>query len=271
MDPLSHPANRELLHQFCSLHGIPTEGDRRRLLGQVASAFARVPYENLTKILSHAERGTAAAACRTPRQVLDDHRRWRAGGTCFSLTATLLYLVRSLGFEAEPILADRRYGANTHSALLVWIDQQPHLLDPGYLIVDPIPLAQDPNTLVLPTRFNELKLVPSARDCLALYTLQQNECRYRLTFKISPVDASQFRRVWEASFGWEMMRAPVLTLVSKNQQLYMHGDRLQRRSRTAVHREKVPEHLLSERMAREFGMDAHMIHKALQVLRRRGD
>ncbi|MGM0490662.1 MAG: arylamine N-acetyltransferase [Planctomycetota bacterium] len=271
MDPLSRPANRELLREFCSIYRIPREGDPRRLLGQVARAFSRVPYENLTKILSHAERGSTGAACRTPREVLGDHRRWQAGGTCFSLTATLLYLVRSLGFEAEPILADRRYGADTHSALIVWIDHRPHLLDPGYLIVDPIPLAEDPKTLVLPTRFNELKLVPSGRDCLALYTVQQNECRYRLTFKVSPVDASQFRRVWEASFDWEMMRAPVLTMVSGNQQLYMHGGRLQRRSQTGVHREKVPEPLLPERMAREFGIDAHVIHQALQVLRRRGD
>lgn len=271
MDPLSHPANRELLHQFCSIHRIPRERDPRRLLGHVARAFAGVPYENLTKILSNAENGSAGSACRTPRDVLRDHRRWHAGGTCFSLTATLLHLVRCLGFEAQPILADRRYGADTHSALLVRIEKQPHLLDPGYLIVDPIPLVEDPKTLVLPTRFNTLKLVPSGRDYLELYTVQQNECRYRLTFKTSPVDASQFRRVWEASFDWDMMRAPVLTMVSGNRQVYMHGGRLQWRSPTGVQREQVPEQLLPDRMAGEFGIDAEVIHKALRVLRRRGD
>ena len=42
--------------------------------------------------------------------------------------------------RAEPILADRRYGDDTHSALVVWHEGKPHLLDPGYLIVRPLPL-----------------------------------------------------------------------------------------------------------------------------------
>lgn len=271
MDPLRPPTNRELLNQFCSMYQIPNQGEPRRMLGQVSRAFARVPYENLTKILRDAESESPRRACRTPGDVVSEHVRWHAGGTCFSLTATLLYLVRSLGFEAEPILADRRYGADTHSALIVWIDSCPHLLDPGYLIVDPIPLVRRPEPLVLPTRFNELRLVPAGRDCLELYTVQQNERRYRLTFKTAPVDAAEFRRMWQASFGWEMMRSPVLAMVHGNQQIYMHGGRLQRRSRTNVQREKVPEHVWADRMASEFGVHPQVIRKALQVLRRGGD
>ncbi len=82
-----------------------------------------------------------------------------SGGTCFSLTATLLALVRSLGLRAEPILADRPYGERTHSGLIVWIDDRAHLVDPGYLLTEPIPLEAD-LLIEKPTSFNTVILTP---------------------------------------------------------------------------------------------------------------
>jgi len=121
---------------------------RRRLAGHalaqcresLCAASLREPDKN------HQEReaGNPRQARRLPREVLDDHRDFGTGGTCFSLTAALLHLIRALGYDAEPILADRRYGQNTHCALLLWIDGRPHLLDPGYLILDPVPLHRSP-------------------------------------------------------------------------------------------------------------------------------
>ena len=122
--------------------------------------------------------------------MLQDFRRWRSGGTCFSLTAALLHLVRSLGLPGEPILADRRYGVDTHCALLVWLDDRPHLLDPGYLIVEPVPLDATTNELVVPTRFNQLHLMPGEADRIELHTAEQGNRRYRLTYKTSPVRQS---------------------------------------------------------------------------------
>lgn len=90
-----------------------------------------------------------------------DHFAFGIGGSCFSLTAALLHLLRSLGWPAVPLLADRRYGQNTHCALVVWIEDRPHLVDPGYLIVDPIPLDLKRSTQVA-TAFNELILSPHA-------------------------------------------------------------------------------------------------------------
>jgi arylamine N-acetyltransferase len=98
-----------------------------------ARAFATLPYENLSKVIRFAEAGDAVAARELPAEIINRHLQWGTGGTCFSLTATLLHLIRSLGFEAEPILADRPYGSNTHCALRVMVEGQPHLLDPGYL------------------------------------------------------------------------------------------------------------------------------------------
>jgi arylamine N-acetyltransferase len=271
MDPLAPPRDRELLRRFCALCGLPTQGDARQQLSALARAFSLLPYENLTKIVKDAESGSPATARRGPDEVLRDFQHWRAGGTCFSLTATLLHLVRALGLQAEPILADRRYGDDTHCALVVWLDGSPHLLDPGYLIVDPLPLSACQQGLVVATRFNQLQLVPSGPDRLELHTTEQENRRYRLTFKTSPVDAGQFQRAWDASFDWDMMHYPLLTKVTEEGQLYMRGSHLQRRSTIDVQREEIPAALLAERIAGEFHIHPDVIHKALEILRRGGD
>ncbi len=268
MDPLAPPRNRELLERFRALCRLPVQGDPRQQLAALSRAFSRLPYENLTKIVKHAENEPPASARRAPDEVLRDFQRWRTGGTCFSLTATLLHLARSLGLPAEPMLADRRYGADTHCALLVWLDGLPHVLDPGYLIVDPVPVDIPDQGLVVATRFNQLQLVPQSSQRLELHTVQQGVSRYRLTFKTSPVDAAQFQRAWDASFEWDMMHYPVLTKVTENEQLYLQGARLQRRSSTDVQREEISEDDLAHRIATEFHIHPEVIYKALAILRR---
>ena len=201
----------------------------------------------------------------------EGHLMQGTGGTCFSLTATLLYLLRALGWEAEPILADRRYGADTHCALLVWIDRQPHLLDPGYLIVDPIPLSSSEEQII-ETAFNRLILTPQGDgEKLALHTAQQKNSTYRLTFKISPVDSREFLRVWDASFEWEMMRYPLLTRIVGERQLYLQGNRFQTRTHDHVERREISAEELIPEIARDFGIDPTVAGRALSILKGRGE
>src|SRR5262249_53625221 len=229
------------------------------------------PYENLTKIIKQHHTGTIAEARRAPGEVLADHLRLGTGGTCFSLTATLLHLVRALGWQAELILADRRYGPDTHCALVVWIGGQPHLLDPGYLIVRPIPLPTQ-GELRLPTEFNEVVL--TARDGGArvdLHTLQKGHKTYRLTFKAEPVAAAEFLRAWDASFDWDMMHYPVLTRVAGGRQIYLQENRLQVRGRETVGRTELDPTLLPQTIAREFGIEPSVAAQALDILLRTGE
>src|SRR5579862_4890429 len=121
--PLSPPErDSPHLRDFLCANNIDPSRAPIELLTDVASAFSRLPFENLTKIIKDAEAGRVEEARRTPGEVLEDHWTLGTGGTCFALTSTMLHLVRALGFQAEPILADRSYGADTHSAFLVWLD-----------------------------------------------------------------------------------------------------------------------------------------------------
>ncbi|HEV3145252.1 MAG TPA: arylamine N-acetyltransferase [Gemmataceae bacterium] len=271
-DPLAIPEpDSSVLPTFVRTFGLDLTGKPLDVLERVGQAFARLPYENLTKIIRQAETGSVTEARRSPSEVVANHLRLGVGGTCFSLTATLLYLVRALGFEAQPILADRPYGLNTHCALLVWLDGRPHLMDPGFLIARPTPLPVS-GDLKLQTEFNELILAPQAGgDKVDLITVQQGRWTPRITFKSTPADRVEFLKVWDASFDWDMMKYPLLTRVTGNRQLYLHGNRLQVRDRNQVQRDEIDPQLLAEHIAQAFGVALEVVQKALAILKRKGE
>jgi arylamine N-acetyltransferase len=259
-----------MLRAFWGMFRIEPTGDPQTDLRQMAAAFAQLPYENLTKIIKEHEVGRGEEARRTPAEVIADHRAHGAGGTCFSLTAALLHLVRAMGFRAEPILADRHYGQNTHSALLVWIDERPHLLDPGYLLTDPIRLESQPQTIA--TAFNQVVLTPQAGgEKLDLATRQNGGPTYRLTYRTAPADAGEFLRAWDASFDWDMMRFPLLTRTDGARQVYLRGGHFQTRDLHAVHRREIPPEELAAWIGRTFGVAPDIAARALAILRRKGE
>lgn len=263
------PPNSDVADLFLRHFRVARRASGGELLESVAQAFARIPYENLTKIIKHAGIGNAERARRSPLEVVREHVLHGTGGTCFSLTASLLHILRTLGWRAEPILGDRKYGSDTHCALLVWIDGEPHLVDPGYLIVKPLPLISK-GELKVENTFNELVLHPrEGGEKLDLYTVQQGNKTYRLTFKTPPADSGQFLKAWDASFDWDMMRYPLLTSIVGDRQLYLQGNRFQVRALDGVSRSEVPADELTMRVAREFGIEASIVARALEVLRRR--
>lgn len=270
MDPLAPPRQSQALGLFLSHFGVrPEAASPERLLGEVARGFSRIPYENLTKIVKHSVVGNAADSRRLPEEVLREHVGQGAGGTCFSLTACLLHVLRALGFEAEPILADRHYGADTHCALVVSVRGQPRILDPGFLVLDPVPLDRPAR---LRTAFNEVVLEPrQGGRLLDLYTVQRTRRTRRLTFKTAPVDPGEFARAWDASFAWDMMRYPLLTRVVQGSQLYLQDALFQIRTPERVERRDVDEGDLPRLVQARFGLRAELVSRALAVLRRQGE
>lgn len=281
--PLETPSrDSEVLGIFLGHFHLERREPSGPFLREIVRAFARIPYENLTKIIKYDACRDPRAARRFPSEVMRDHAAWGTGGTCFSLTATLLHLLRASGFEAEPILADRPYGENTHCALLVRGDEGYALLDPGYLILRPIPLetlfrpasspGSPPPETVVATGFNDLVLVPHpSGEKLDLETAQDGKRVHRITFKLRPADPGEFLAAWDASFEWDMMRAPVLTRVVDSRQLYLHETRLQVRERCGVRRTKLPLDALPSAVAETFGLAPGIARRAIEVLVRTGE
>ena len=239
---------------------------QRQTLADLSHAFSRIPYENITKIIRRAEAGSDEKARRTPDEVVNDHIHWGAGGTCFSLTSTLRTMVRDLGWEAEYLLADRRYGQDTHSALLIRVDGTPHLLDPGFLLTKPVPLTMD-GTKEIASGGERLLLTPDATGArISLSTVRSDRSVYRLTYKTAPVDDGEFEKAWNASFQWEMMRYPLLARVADSRRSYLRGLMLQVSDVDSVQLRKIPVDELVARITGEFGLHPAVVMRALSLL-----
>lgn len=272
-DPLACPTRNEPIVGALLEHlGVDQEEGGKRgelaLLEVVGAAFARLPYENLTKILKSERLVDPERALRGPREVIEDHIRLGTGGTCFSLTAALLFVMRALGFDAEPLLADRHYGDDTHCGLVVRVGNKRYLLDPGFLLMRPVPI--DGTRRVICTAFNDIVLEPLADGGrVAVHTCQNNAQVRRFTFKTDPADDAAFVRAWRGSFGWDMMRYPVLACVGGEDQKYLQGHRLQFRSRGALESAELRVDELVARISQEFGLRRGVAAAALRVLARR--
>ncbi len=259
-----------LLFTFKNFFHIGETSSKSMQLTNIAQAFAQIPYENLTKIIKNNVEKNSEKSRRYPKEVIHDHIQYGAGGTCFSLTMALLHLTQSMGIPAEPILADRHYGSNTHCALLVWIDGEPHILDPGFLIVHPIPLIKQ-GELKISTSFNELLLVAKDNGArIDLYTIQGKTKTHRLTFKTSPVDQSEFFKVWDDSFGWDMMQYPLLTSISNQQQIYLQSNRLMKRAKDMTEKHEIDPAKLVESISALFKIHPTVVDRALTILKQTG-
>lgn len=265
----SEAQSHALLQQFRVQHSIDPQQSPTIQLHQIAAAFSKLPYENLTKILRDSQTQNPDDLRRLPSVVLNDHIRLGTGGTCFSLTWTLLHLVRALGFQAEPILADRRYGPNTHSALVVWIDGAKHLLDPGYLLVNALPFPTH-HALFIPTSFQEIQLTPEPdTNRVQLATIHPNKATYRLTYKTDPVDIAEFLQAWDNSFHFDMMSYPVLSKIADGKQLYLQKNHLLIRSKDSSVRQELDPSQLGQTIHQHFDLHHTIVSEALNLLHKK--
>ncbi len=218
--PIFRCNDRVLLDRFCRRYGIHPDDGPADVIEQCAGAFSALPYENLTKIIKSDSVLSPDSALRYPAEVLADHLKWGTGGTCFSLTAALIAVFNELGFNAQPLLADRHYGPDTHCGLAVKHEDRLLLLDPGYLLFIPTPLPAFASSVV-DLGYANIELRPSEGGSrIELATIVRGGRKARLTYKRSPVDAAAFKRAWVDSFTWEMMTYPVLTRCSAGRHVY---------------------------------------------------
>lgn len=191
-------------------------------LSHVADKFALIPYENLTKIIRVAVTPDGGLLRRLPHEVLSDFGRYGSGGTCFSLTYCLQAVLRHYGYECGPRMADLGRQTNNHCALVVALNEQEYLIDPGYLITRPLPIPAS-GTIVHPTRLHPVRLEREPlSDCLNLATLEPDGAKHRYRMKAVNCSSEAFDGYWKDSFSWNMMYSLLVTRVIEDGRFYLH-------------------------------------------------
>jgi len=220
---LDSNTHRDAVHEFFDFFKLRTQSPRLEFLQEILDRFATIPYENISKIIKLNQQWDAEVErIRLPEEVIAHHIDEKLGGTCFSLTFYLQAILTQNNFRCYPVMADMRAGENIHCCLIVLLDGVKYLVDPGYLLTQPMEINPGKPKLFR-TEFSGVELRYDAlTQKYNLFTFDKNERKWRYCFRDRPTPADEFLQHWLASFGWNSMHGICLTRVLKGGLLYVH-------------------------------------------------
>jgi arylamine N-acetyltransferase len=252
------------LERFFDRYALPESTTDLRFLTELAKAYSKLPYENVTKILKDTRSSSAQEKLRRTDELLEDHLRWNTGGTCFSLCNALQDILRHCGFDCFIAMADMHYGKNIHCAVIVRLERN-YLLDPGYLLHEPVPLPQ--MQIEYETVMNRVFIENEGNDIYSLSTKENGIQKWRYRLRARPVLQTEFEQHWIHSFSLNSMEHILLTRRDEEGRLYYRKDRIE----VVRPQERIQQKIAKEDMmvlANMFGMPADLISQAQRALAR---
>lgn len=253
--------------QFLMRHGLEGKRPTIALLRQILALFSKLPYENLSKIIKYQCTGSRHDAVRLPDEVFEAHLRFGLGGTCFSLTFSLLTLLHRSGFKVSPVMADMAYGPNTHCALILhWMDGI-YLIDPGYLLTDPMPLTPDGAHLKTAVSIVDV-LFDRAQGIYHLWTTISGQRKWRYSFSAHSVSMATFFSHWRDSFQWNGMHGLCLNKLTQDRMVYVHKNFMCETSVNGKVNHRIKDHY-HHTIARVFSIDPQIVEQALAAVKER--
>ena len=273
----------------------------------LCNQLSNITYENLTKIIRLEQTGSATGARMLDDSDQNDIDSWMGGGTCFSMTWHLYQTLTDMGFKPRLVMGHKRKERNIHCALILpdpdsslttnhqplttplsseiplgatvgrdLIAQSSYLLDPGYLIFDPLPMP-------LPQPFGTGEaFFPLAPNCVRLVrpTLESMELwtggagapmKLRFEYPVEGVSVEEFKHHWNESFYREMMTYPVLNRLDREKgvQYYYQKGNLVVRNATGSQMTKIAPADRVQTLSDIFKLSPDIIEKALNILEKR--
>ena len=250
--------------QFLEQFAIPQDAASLSHLATIARRFSAIPYENISKILKFSQQQTVTF--RMPDEIYEDFRKFRLGGTCFSLTFFLMEILRFCGYDCEPVLGDMKWGENVHTAILVNFNSDAYVIDPGYMIHQPLRISKDTRQRYLtPHSGIDIRFVPE-EERFDLFTFRNGNYTWRYRFTPSMVDMETYTRHWIRSFYMPTMNGIILTKTAQNRMTYIHDDFIKITGREKVERYN-SRNTAEQTILNEFGIPLHLIEEARLALR----
>jgi arylamine N-acetyltransferase len=234
-------------------------------LREILSYFSQFPYENLSKIIKHSVETETFRKLRFPLEVMDGYIRDRLGGTCFSLTFFLETILIHAGYRCHPVMGDMRWSLNSHCAMIVILEDGRYLIDPGYLLNQPMRMdAVKPR--VYDSEFSGVELAyrPES-DSYEVFTFNKTEMKWRYRFRDRPCPPGEFLRYWVSSFSWNSMHGLCLTRTERGKLIYVHKHFM----RESTYAEKRNFNIKSDyplRIHQAFGIEPFLVEHALAAL-----
>jgi len=227
--------------QFLRIHNISHEKNSIFHVSEILRYFSLLPYENISKIL-RLNSDFNNSPFRMPGEIIEDFNKYNLGGTCFSLTLYLKTILEYFNYQNYIVMADMNSGKNTHCALILVFNNQQYLLDPGYLLQEPLLISDKPEKLITPT--NSILLdydLETERHSLS--TIKNGNVVWRYSFQNRATEMETFFMHWENSFHWMTMHG--ICMSKKNQEgfIYLHNNYLKKEGSGITHKGKFKEEI----------------------------
>ncbi|HHS12391.1 MAG TPA: hypothetical protein ENN03_01330 [bacterium] len=234
-------------------------------LRRILSVFSRIPYENLSKIIKYGQFLEDIQRVRLPLEVMESYRSQQLGGTCFSLTFLLQSILCITGYECYPVMADMRRGRNVHCALVVLMQGRHFLVDPGYLLNEPMLLCHEKRN-VFRTPFTGLEVsFDNEQSVFRVSTFNRGGKKWRYSFSELPVPPDVFLSRWLDSFRWNSMNGLCLNRLDKDGMVYIHNHYMRQTSFHCKESMNIQSryHAVIESV---FGIEPNVLEEALAAL-----
>jgi arylamine N-acetyltransferase len=229
--------------------------------------LSALPYENLSKIVAFSHGGNMESTLGLASDWLEKSRDTGAGGTCFSLTWWLRRRIRASGLDCGLLMGDKGRDLNIHCGLRFEWQGRGYLLDPGYMIFDPLPLPDAGLATMAWVSPNEVRVedLPDL-DVWRLWSGPRGAMKRRFDFRRKPVPEEEFLAHWEASYALPMMRYPVLNRNLGGTQFYLQKRSLLVRAPEGGEMRKLARAELMDVLGATFGIPEALARSALDVV-----
>lgn len=254
--------------EFMAYYGIASRLPNIDFLRIILRYFSRLPYENISKIIKlNRHINSPGHPIRLPDEVMSDHAQFHLGGTCFSLTYFLHAILSRHGFDAYPVIAHMRNRPNVHCALVTMLEGSRILVDPGYLLNDPMEIHPDCPRIYHSSHAGVELVFERETEIYHLYTFDRLESKWRYCFADRPLSADEFLNFWLESFSAPTMHGICLTQLSPEGRVYLHNDYLQISSINGKQKRRIKENL-QDVIQSIFGIDGGRVDEALSAVER---
>ena len=156
---------------------------------------AKVPFENVSKIVRNAEIADAASKPRPPEVFWTDHLERGAGGTCFARVAAFHWLLGELGFRSRRLVGNvQREG--DHATLLVETPAGETLADVGF----PLPALVPARAGTVETSLGALDVTETPGGFRIAFREGVPEGPRSLEILTAPVSEERFAALWRDTY-----------------------------------------------------------------------
>jgi len=257
---------REVTASFLEKSGINVTKPDFVKLQTILAAFSKIPYENVSKIIRYNSLiSTKQEVFRLPDTLWHDYQRYSLGGTCFSLTYFLQTILENCGYHCYPVSADMKWGKHVHCAIVVCLEGQNWLCDPGYLLHEPL-LLDNMERKIYRTETQGV-MISYDLNRYNLATFQGNQINWRYSFNDIPCEQSEFVKWWLQSFGEPTMKGICLTRQEKHGMIYVHNNYFREVNAMGIKKRRVEQNWIGN-IVDIFGIPADMLQDAYEITRK---